>query len=192
MRSAINLYKFRKNDESNMNEDDTSDEEEVRLVEQLTRAKQREQEGVRGASGLTAIAYNRLQTFRHAYDLILPSVSELTGAYDEHGEALNKLKTQFKLGEAGLRKERTQEIEREQKALVASSQAYNSLSMNLMMAGSAFMFVGRNEKTQRMGMILNAGAALVQIHRTLASASANILPPSRFSFAPSCSKPFRW
>ena len=79
------------------------------------------------------------------------------------------------MGDKGLREERTQEIEREQKALVASAQAYNSLSMNLMMAGSAMMLFSRNEKTQRMGMILNASAALVQIFRTLSSAAATIV-----------------
>ena len=155
----------------------TTEESKKRLeIEQrLTNALafQSAQEGKN--AGLHAIATGRVKEFSRQLNQTRQDSRDLEAAYKAQGDELNKLKNQYKLGDAALRKERATEHEREAKALVASANAYNSLSMSLMTAGSSMMIFSQNEKVQRAGMILNAMAAAVQIGRTLASASATIV-----------------
>ena len=150
-------------------------EERTDAVDRMTRALQfqKEQEGQN--AGLYAIATNRVKKLAKEMENTRVSVEDLTDAYDEQGRQLNILKNQYKLGDAALRKRRAEDQEREAKAVVASANAYNSLSMNLMMAGSAMMIFSKNEKIQRAGMLLNAGAAAVQVARSLDSAKATII-----------------
>mgnify|MGYP003111660341 CR=1 FL=1 len=57
---------------------------------------------------------------------------------------------------------------------VAFNNQVNSLSAALMGAGMAFMFVGKSERAQRAGMMLNAASMALQIARMVAKASATL------------------
>ena len=81
---------------------------------------------------------------------------------------------QFGLAEIKLSKEEAMEQQKKIDKQVEQTNRINTLSGALMGAGMAFMFLGKSERAQRAGMLLNAAAMALQIARMVKSVAVTL------------------